>query len=388
MSPLSLAFIIILSIAAGFLLGLLFHIRRTSAEMQRLKEAEVQARTLLESERRHAAENRKAEAAALRSEFRAVAEDLIQHESSALRKAHLHTLEDLLAPLGKDIEDFRDRFVSGHAAMDKYVKALMDTTASVSREAGELARALTANNKAQGNWGEAVLRNILEASGLTAGRDFTLQARTRDDEGREFIPDVVVHLPEQRAVVIDSKVSLIAYTRYASAQTPEEQAACLKEHVRSLRAHVKELSAKSYDKLVEHNIGYVLMFVPSEAAYMSAISADPALPLDAYKSHVILINPGNLLMALQLAYNLWQSSLREQNVSQIYESAEKIHKKFVTFAQNFVKIGNGISQLSATYEEAAKQLSTGRGNIVSQLEGWKKKGLVPRTEIPKELIEE
>ena len=130
------------------------------------------------------------------------------------------------------------------------------------------------------------------------------------------------------------------------------------------------------------------MFVPSEAAYMSAISADPALPLDAYKSHVILINPGNLLMALQLAYNLWQSSLREQNVSQIYESAEKIHKKFVTFAQNFVKIGNGISQLSATYEEASKQLSTGRGNIVSQLEGWKKKGLVPRTEIPKELIEE
>ena len=158
--------------------------------------------------------------------------------------------------------------------------------------------------------------------------------------------------------------------------------------MRSLRAHVKELSAKSYDKLVEHNIGYVLMFVPSEAAYMSAISADPALPLDAYKSHVILINPGNLLMALQLAYNLWQSSLREQNVSQIYESAEKIHKKFVTFAQNFVKIGNGISQLSATYEEASKQLSTGRGNIVSQLEGWKKKGLVPRTEIPKELIEE
>ena len=198
----------------------------------------------------------------------------------------------------------------------------------------------------------------------------------------------MVHLPEQRAVVIDSKVSLIAYTRYASAQTPEEQAACLKEHVRSLRAHVKELSAKSYDKLVAHNIGYVLMFIPSEAAYMSAISADPALPLDAYKSHVILINPGNLLMALQLAYNLWQSSLREQNVSQIYESAEKIHKKFVTFAQNFVKIGNGLSQLSATYEEASKQLSTGRGNIVSQLEGWKKKGLVPRTEIPKELIEE
>ena len=216
MSPLSLTFIIILSLAAGFLIGLLFHIRRTSAEMQRLKEAEVQARTLLESERHHAAENRKAEAAALRSEFRAVAEDLMQRESSALRKAHLHTLEDLLTPLGKDIEDFRDRFVSGHAAMDKYSKTLMETTASVSREAGELARALTANNKAQGNWGEAVLRNILEASGLTAGRDFTLQARTRDDEGREFIPDVVVHLPEQRAVVIDSKVSLIAYTRYAS----------------------------------------------------------------------------------------------------------------------------------------------------------------------------
>ena len=367
MSPLSLAFIIILSIAAGFLLGLLFHIRRTSAEMQRLKEAEVQARTLLESERRHAAENRKAEAAALRSEFRAVAEDLIQHESSALRKAHLHTLEDLLAPLGKDIEDFRDRFVSGHAAMDKYVKALMDTTASVSREAGELARALTANNKAQGNWGEAVLRNILEASGLTAGRDFTLQARTRDDEGREFIPDVVVHLPEQRAVVIDSKVSLTAFLDYANADNEADRQRFLKTHIDSLQKHVKELSTKDYSAYVQPpkvRMDYVIMFVPHTGALWTALNAQPDLWRKAMEQNVFIADEQTLFAALRIISLTWTQIRQAENHEQVYRLANEMLDRVGQFMKKYTAIGKALKTATTAYDDAERKLQPSGQSIL------------------------
>ena len=209
-----------------------------------------------------------------------------------------------------------------------------------------------------------------------------------DGRGSVAIPDVVVHLPENRNVIIDSKVSLKAFTDYVAADDALEQDRLLKEHVRSVRAHIKELGAKNYDRLVPDSIGYVLMFIPGEAAYVAAVTAAPTLPTEAYAQHVILINPTNLLMALQLAYNLWQSELQSRSVSEIYASAEKLYKKFSTFAQNFVKIGNSIDQLHRTYDEAQRQLSTGRGNIVSQLEGWKKKGLTPSSSIPDELTAE
>ncbi len=358
---------------------------RTEAEQARTETAAATAR--LDAERRHAAEAQQAQAQALRTEFRAIATELARDEGRTLRAEHLHSLDAMLGPLGKDIAAFREQFLKGHADMGRHIRDLMEQTSAVGREAEDLARALRGNTKLQGNWGEAVLSNLLEASGLTEGRDFTVQARTRDEEGRDLIPDVVVHLPGQRAVVIDSKVSLTAYTDFVAAREDEgtagaEQARLLKEHVLSVRKHVKELSAKSYEKAVEGSIGYVLMFVPSEAAYVAAVSADPKLATEAYSKRVILINPTNLLMALQLAYNLWQSELQSRSVSEIYASAERLYKKFALFAKNFLQIGQGIGQLSALYEKAEKQLSTGRGNIVGQLEGWKTKGLTPSADIP------
>ena len=197
-----------------------------------------------------------------------------------------------------------------------------------------------------------------------------------------------MHLPEDRNLIIDSKVSLKAFTEYVAADDAIEQDRLLKEHVRSVRQHIKELSVKNYNKVVPNSIGYVLMFIPGEAAYVAAVTADPTLPTDAYAQQVILINPTNPLMALQLAYNLWQSELQSRSVNEIYASAEKLYKKFSTFAQNFVKIGNSINQLQRTYNEAQGQLSTGRGNIVSQLEGWKKKGLTPNATLPEELTQD
>lgn len=368
--------------AAGYAAGQL-HARRTlGGEAERARRAAAEAQARLEAERRHAAEAAQAQAQALRSEFRTMARDMAQAEGQALRTQHLHTLESLLDPLGKSIETFREQFVAGHAAMGRYVKDLMERAESVGREAGELAQALRGNNKLQGNWGEAVLGNLLDAAGLTRGRDYDVQYQTQADDGRRLIPDVVVRLPGGRAVIVDSKVSLTAYVRYAAAPAGSAQESELREHVASVRRHVKELSRKDYAAAVPGSIGYVLMFIPGEAPYAAALAADPQLPADAYADRVILVNPTNLLMALQLAHNLWQSDLQRRSVGEIYASAEKLYKKFALFAQSFVQMGRGLHQLSELYDKAERQLHTGRGNIVSQLEGWKKKGLTPGTDIP------
>lgn len=370
---------------AGYVVGLLRARRALGGAVEQARRDAAAAEARLDAERRHAAEARDAQAQALRSEFRAVARDLAQTEGQTLRAEHLHLLEAQLGPLGKSIESFREQFVAGHAAMDRYVKDLMERAEAVGREAGELAQALRGNNKLQGNWGEAVLGNLLDAAGLTRGRDYDVQYQTHDDAGRRLIPDVVVRLPGGRAVIVDSKVSLTAYVQYATAEAPAEQERQLREHVASVRRHIKELSQKDYGAVVPGSIGYVLMFIPGEAPYAAALAAAPQLPAEAYADRVILVNPTNLLMALQLAHNLWQSDLQRRSVGEIYASAEKLYKKFALFAQNFVQMGRSVRQLSELYDKAERQLHTGRGNIVSQLEGWKKKGLTPGTDIPEAL---
>lgn len=382
-----------LAAAAAFFIGRLLGqrqaatgARRTIDALQadlaaaRQESAVMQAR--YEAECRHSSQALAQQAEALRREFRQIAGETLSSQSEGLRHAHLNSLESLLTPLGRDIAAFREQFVRGQADIGRHIRDLMEQTAAVGREADQLANALRGNSKMQGNWGEMVLDNLLQASGLEPGRDYTVQARTTDAEGRDLIPDVVVHLPGEREVVIDAKVSLTAFTAYAATDDAAEQQRLLREHVVSVRKHIRELSAKNYDRIVPHHIGYVLMFIPGEPAYVAAVMADPTLTTEAYARRVILINPTNLLMALQLAYNLWQSELQSRSVSEIYQSAERLYKKFSLFAKNFVKVGTTIRQLSATYDDAEKQLSEGRGNIIAQLEGWKKKGLNPTADIP------
>ncbi len=368
--------------AAGFLAGRLYERSRLSAALDAARAEASAATARLDAERTHAAREREEAAAALRTEFRAMAHDLAQTEAGTLRTLHRQQLEALLTPLGEDIDRFRRQYASGTAATEQHIKDLIEQTAAVGREAAELAGALRSNSKLQGNWGEAILNNLLEASGLTPGRDFFVQERTRDDEGRDLIPDVVVRFPGERAVVVDSKVSLTAFTAYAVTDNADERQRYLREHIDSVRRHIRELSEKHYEKVVDGAIGYVLMFIPNEAAYLAAVENDRRLPTDAYRNRVILLNPTNLLMALQLAYNLWQTELQTRNVKDIYESAEKLYAKFVGFTRNFTKIGEGIRRLDAAYDDAYRQLATGNGNIVRQLENWRKKGFNPSVRLP------
>lgn len=379
--------LLLVAVAAGTA-GYFFGVQHMQKQMKSLELKAVEAQTLLKAEREHNEQNLRKQTETLRNEFRAFSADYVRTQSKDLRTQHINSLEALLKPLGHDIEQFRTQFIEGHASLHHYIKGLIEQTATLGRDAEDLAKALKGNNKLQGNWGEAVLANLLSASGLTEGRDYTLQQRLPNGKGSAAIPDVIVHLPGKRNIVIDSKASLTAYTEYVAAETAEEQAKRLKEHLHSVRQHIKELSEKNYAQTVPDAIGYVLMFIPGEGAYVTAVTADPMLTTDAYAQHIILVNPTNLLMALQLAHNLWQSEMQSRSVGEIYASAEKLYKKFNTFANNFVKIGNTIDQLGHTYEDAYKQLATGRGNIISQLEGWKKKGLTPSCQLPDELLEE
>ena len=370
---------------AGYAFGSLRTRTAMAAEVEKARSEATAATARLSVERTHSAEALKMQAEALRAEFQRMATHLAREEGKALRDEHIARLTDLLAPLGKNIENFRTQFVSGHAAMDRYIKDLVAQTTAVGHEAEQLAKALKGNTKMQGNWGEAILNNLLEASGLTEGRDFIVQEHVQDEKGRSLIPDVVVNLPGDRSVIVDSKVSLTAFADYARAEDEIERDRLMKEHLLSVRRHVKELSVKNYDKVIKNSIGYVLMFIPNEAAYIAAVNADPKLATEAYAQRIIILNPTNLLMALQLAYNLWQSELQSRSVYEIYSSAEKLYKKFTGFAQNFLLVGKNIRQLTDAYEKAEKQLATGRGNIIDQLEGWKKKGLTPSAEIPEAL---
>lgn len=316
--------------------------------------------------------------ALLRNDLRDVAADLVRRESSDLRRLHRDTLLELLDPLDRDLKDFHERMVSGNSEMRANIQNLVSQTQSVGRQAEELARALQGNSKIQGNWGEGILKNVLSASGLEAGRDFELQVHLPDG----LVPDVIVHLPGERRLVVDSKVSLTAFVAYANASGDDERRRLLRKHLESVRTHVSELSAKHYEKRVSGAVGYVLMFIPHEAAYVAAVTADDNLSAEAYRKHVIIVNPTNLLMALQLADNLWQSERQKKNVDEIYRSAERLYKKFVLFAENFRRIGQGIQSLHSTYDRALGQLAEGKGNIIHQLEDWRQKGLSTPDDIP------
>ena len=331
----------------------------------------------------------------LRQEFENLSERHLKEQQEKLKASNRENVEMLLAPLKETIHGFSEEFkhnkeqqVANKASIETIIKSLMERTELIGKNAAELTRALKADPKKQGNWGEAVLKNILESSGMEEGREFTTQQQETDEEGRRLIPDVVVHLPEGRNVIIDSKVSLTAYTNYMTTDEPSERERLLKEHLNSVRKHVKELASKDYQKVVRNSAGYVLMFIPNEGSYILAMENDARLATDAYREHIIILNPTNLMMALQLVYHLWQSERQSKNVESIYNSASKLYDKFVGFSENFMKIGTSIDALQKLYATAGGQLTTGRGNIVRQLEQWKKKGMTSTKNIPHQLLQD
>ncbi|OWP33380.1 DNA recombination protein RmuC [Prevotella intermedia] len=268
---------------------------------------------------------------------------------------------------------------------ERAIKELRQQTERIGNDAASLTQALKGDTKMQGDWGEMILETTLESCGLTKNEQFFLQRNYQDEKGNSFRPDAVIDLPGGEHAVIDAKVSLTAYQAAVNATDATEQELFLKEHIKSIKKHVDELSAKNYETIVPNCIGYVLMFIPYESGYAAAIKADPAILQYAYRKHIILLSPSNLLMALQLTRTMWQNYRMNKNVDEILHASNDLYDKFVSFGETFLKVGTGIQRLQSDYEKAHSQLSEGKGNIVRRLESMKSLGITPKKELPEGL---
>lgn len=323
----------------------------------------------------------------LEERFEQLSRRILDQNTSQLKSSSIEQLGHVLQPLREQLEGLRKSVTetntgnaTARSSIETLVKQLMERADGISQDAANLTRALKGDSKMQGDWGEMVLSRLLESSGLRLGEEFSTQESYKDKEGRLFRPDVVVHLPEERHIIIDSKVSLTAYARLmeldADAPAAERDAA-LRTHVESVRRHILELAEKDYAALVPGAIGHVLMFMPNESAYIGAVQACPELVREAYNRGVLLISPTNLLMALQLACNLWQKERQSRNVRNIIARAESLYKKCATLDDSMEKIKRAIDTLGKAYEQARGQFKTGNGNLVRQIDELRSFGINP-----------
>lgn len=324
----------------------------------------------------------------LKKEFQNLANQILEDKSSSLKTTNKEQLDAVLTPLKENIEKLGKSVLDNRITSTQYkesiehaIKGLMEKTEKIGNDAVNLTKALKANPKVQGDWGEMILERMLEESGLRKGEEYFIQENHVTEEGKNVRPDVIIRFPEKRSIVIDSKVSLTAYVNYTSAENDLDKEAALSAHLTSVRDHVNELAAKDYSKVVEDSIGYVLMFIPNEGSYISAIERDKDLLSYAYKRRIIVISPSNLMMALQLAYNLWQSEKQSRNVEEIIKRGNLLYEKFVTFVNTFEKIGDRLEDARKQYDSALGTLARGNGNIINSLGKMKQLGLTPKKEI-------
>lgn len=325
-------------------------------------------------------------------QFEQIASKILEDKSRRFTETNRENIAGLLKPLGENIDKFRrkveetyDRESKERFSLGREVERLARMNQQISEEAGNLTRALKGNNKTQGNWGEMILENILEQSGLRKDREYFLQETLRDDagsaarsdEGRRMIPDVIVHYPDGRKVIIDSKVSLNDYVEYSATEDKAAADRLAARHVASVKRHVDELTAKNYQAHVA-SLDFVLMFVPNEPAYMLALQTDPGLWSHAYNRGVVLISPTNLVTSLRLIHDLWKRDDQSRNALEIADRGGQLYDKFVGFVGSMARIGDQLKRTRDSYDEAMTQLSEGRGNLIGQAEKLRALGVRAR----------
>ena len=358
----------------------------------RLKEYE----TLLHAERAAEAERlqqqQQAEAR-LGQQFENLAHRLLEQTSVSFRDLNQQHLDLLLSPLKSQLENFRQQIGQSHAEESKQrhslqfeLQRLAMLNQQITAEAAALTRALKGDSKQQGNWGEVVLSRVLNESGLRPGHEYELQVAVNGEDGRRFQPDVLVHLPGERDVIIDAKVSLTAYERYFNAEEEETREQALKEHVASVRNHVRELGRKGYQQLELKTLDYVLMFVAVEPAYQLVLEADPTLTKYALDHNILLVSPTNLLVALRTIDNLWRQERQQQNARLIAERAGRLYEKLRLFIEEMQAIGHSLGKTHESYERAMGRLCNGRGNLIAQAEQLRELGVEVNKPLPDAVV--
>ena len=357
------------------------HLKTTLAEQQKQGEEKLQ---LLEKAKQQ-----------LNIEFKNIANEIFDAKQKSFKEQSQMQLDGLLKPLGERIKDFEKRVEDTYAAesrerfsLVKEVKNLQDLNSRISKDAINLTNALKGESKTQGTWGEVILERVLEKSGLAKGREYEVQVSAKSGDGKRQQPDVVVHLPEGKDIIIDSKVSLTAYERYCSSDEPEQKAQAIKEHVQSLRQHIKQLSDKDYQNLVDiRTLDFVLLFVPIEAAFSLALEHDTELFLSTFDKNIVLVTPSTLLAMLRTIQTIWRHEQQNQNAEEIARRAGALYDKFVGFVDDLQDIGNKITSLQTSYDKAHNKLASGKGNLVTRAENMRELGAKTSKNLPTSLVE-
>lgn len=321
-------------------------------------------------------------------EFEQVANKLLEEKSERFAKTNQESINQILSPLKENLKEFKtkveetyDKESKQRFSLEEKIKELVSLNNQISTDAKNLTNALKGEAKTQGNWGEMILENILEQSGLVKDREYFTQDSYRDENGKLKQPDVIIKYPNDRHIIVDSKVSLTAYERFANCENLEEQKLHLAQHIKSMKAHIDNLSSKEYDK-IDKSLDFVMLFVPIEPAYMTAIHFDQELWSYAYQKRVLLISPTNLIAALKMVSDIWKREHQNTNALEIAKRGEKLYDKFVGFLNNMEDIGMHLERLQKSYQESVGKLSSGSGNLVSQAEKLKALGVPSKKEIP------
>ncbi|MBJ9517632.1 DNA recombination protein RmuC [Citrobacter freundii] len=332
----------------------------------------------------------------LSEQFENLANRIFEHSNRRVDEQNRQSLNSLLAPLREQLDGFRrqvqDSF--GKEAQERHtlaheIRNLQQLNAQMAHEAVNLTRALKGDNKTQGNWGEVVLTRVLEASGLREGYEYETQVSIENDARSRMQPDVIVRLPQGKDVVIDAKMTLVAYERYFNAEDEYTRESALQEHIASVRNHIRLLGRKDYQQLPGlRTLDYVLMFIPVEPAFLLALDRQPELITEALRNNIMLVSPTTLLVALRTIANLWRYEHQSRNAQQIADRASKLYDKMRLFVDDMSAIGQSLDKAQDNYRQAMKKLSSGRGNVLSQAEAFRSLGVEIKREINPELAEQ
>ncbi|BDY13190.1 DNA recombination protein RmuC [Hydrogenimonas cancrithermarum] len=331
----------------------------------------------------------------MQREFKVLASQVMEENSRRFGRISKEGVEQVLKPLQQQVDEFKKRIEQVHTEETKEMATLLNeikTLKELNRQIGEdavnLTRALKGESKQQGIWGEMVLERVLEASGLREGEEYEREVSLQDGERRRFRPDVVVHLPDDRDIIIDAKTSLVAYERYVNAETDEEKALYAKHHLAAVKSHIDKLSDKRYTSLEGVNtLDFIFMFMPIEGALMLALQIDSTLYDKAFAKHIVLVSPTTLLVALRAVENTWRHERQNRNAMEIAKRAGALYDKFVGFAEDLEKVGKQLDTVQKTYDGAWKKLTEGRGNIVRQVMALEELGAKSGKKMPKKLAD-
>jgi len=353
------------------------HAARNEVEEGRTKLVHLSSQLALAEEKLAFIETKNGE---MKQAFEHIALDVISQKSQHVTQSQQEQLKLLLEPFAKNIENFQQRVEAFYQeenrerfSLIREIQTLKKLNERIAEDAINLTNALKGDNKLQGNWGEMILEKVLESSGLREGHEYSREKVMTNERGRVQRPDVILHLPQKRDVIIDAKVSLKAYERYVASEESADKERYLKAHVDSLMLHVNTLSQKEYHKLdAVDSIDFVLLFVPIEAAFLAALESDPHLYEKAYRKNIIIVSPTTLLAVLRTIEHAWRNAYQNKNAQKIAQKAGDLYEKFALFVESMQQIDSALQKAQEAYDTAYKRLSSGKGNLMARAEELRK----------------